>query len=192
MPYTTLYLLRPRSGLPLDIKGKQMKYKYSPTLEAFFPADMLDDYAHLPDDLIDVSEQTYDSVLSARAQGLAYRIGDDGASASVAPSATHYWDGKAGKWVFNAEKQAEIDAQIIKAAIPSVVTMRQAKLAMLQMDLLDEVDAVIAAPETPRSLKIEWEYGSEVSRDWVDTLGMANMGLSDKQLDDLFILAGTK
>ena len=97
-----------------------MKYKYSPTLEAFFPADMLDDYAHLPDDLIDVSEQTYDSVLSARAQGLAYRIGYDGASVSIAPSAIHYWDGKAGKWVFNESKQDELDAQAEKHAVEAV------------------------------------------------------------------------
>ena len=93
------------------------------------------------------------------------------------------------------EVQAYLSTQrelIAAAAIPSVVTMRQAKLALLKIDLLDEVDAVIAAAETPRSLKIEWEYGSEVCRDWVDTLGLAKMlGLSDKQLDDLFVLAAS-
>ena len=112
-----------------------MKYKYSPTLEAFFPADMLDDYAHLPDDLIDVSEQTYDSVLSARAQGLAYRIGGDGASVSVAPSATHYWDGKAGKWVFNDSKQDELDAQAEKYAIEAVKQALQSHIDAVAIGL---------------------------------------------------------
>lgn len=79
---------------------------------------------------------------------------------------------------------------ILKISIPHAVTMRQAKLALLQAGLLDDVDAVIAAEATPKSIKIEWEYASEVQRDWVNTLGLAEMlGLTDAQLDDLFILA---
>ena len=88
-----------------------MKYKYSPALDAFYPVDMLDAYADLPTDLMDVSEQAYDAVLHARSQGLAYRIADDGSSVSVAPSSTHDWDTKAGKWVLNKTKQAELAAQ---------------------------------------------------------------------------------
>ena len=93
-----------------------MKYKYSLTLDAFYPVDMLNAYTDLPADLIDVSEQVYETVLHARAQGLAYRIADDGASAIVAPSSTHDWDTKAGKWVLNTEKQADFDAQAQKQA----------------------------------------------------------------------------
>lgn len=71
-------------------------------------------------------------------------------------------------------------------------TMRQAKLALLQAGLLDEVDAAIAAEATPKAVKIEWEYASEVQRDWVNTLGLAEMlGLSDEQLDNLFVLAAS-
>ena len=105
-----------------------MKYKYSPTLEAFFPADMLDDYAHLPDDLIDVSEQTYDSVLSARAQGLAYLVADDGTLVRVAPSVTHEWDAKADQWVLNDSKQDELDAQAEKHAVDAVKHALQAHI----------------------------------------------------------------
>ncbi len=100
-----------------------MKYKYSLALDTFYPVDMLDAYTDLPVDLMDVSEQTHDAVLHARTQGqgLAYRIADDGASVSVAPSATHDWDEKAGKWVFNAAKQAEFDAHAQKQAIINAV-----------------------------------------------------------------------
>ena len=93
-----------------------MEYKYSPTLEAFYPVEMLDAYADLPTDLMDVSEQAYDAVLHARSQGLAYRIADDGSSVSVAPSSTHDWDTKAGKWVLDKAKQAEFDAQAAQVA----------------------------------------------------------------------------
>ncbi len=97
-----------------------MKYKHSPALEAFYPADMLDAYADLPIDLMDVSEQTYDAVLHARSQGLAYRIAADGASVSIAPSATHDWDAKKNQWVLNESKQDELDAQAEKHAVEAV------------------------------------------------------------------------
>jgi len=80
----------------------------------------------------------------------------------------------------------------LAAAPPKTVTMRQAKLALLQAGLLDDVDAAIAAESTPKSIKIEWEYASEVQRDWVNTLGLAaTLGLTDEQLDDLFVLAAS-
>ena len=98
-----------------------MKYKYSPALDAFYPVDMLDAYADLPTDLMDVSEQAYDAVLHVRSQGLAYRIADDGSSVSVAPSSTHDWDTKVGKWVLNVERQTIIDAHAQKQAIINAV-----------------------------------------------------------------------
>lgn len=71
---------------------------------------------------------------------------------------------------------------------PVVVSMRQAKLALLQAGLLDDVDAVIA--QAPRELQIEWEYATEVNRDW-PTLATVKtlLNLTEDQLDDLFILA---
>ena len=97
-----------------------MKYKYSPTLDVFYPADMLDVYTDLPVALMDVSEPTHDAVLHARAQGLAYRIADDGASVSIAPSSIHDWDAKTGQWVLNESKQVEMEAQAEKYAIEAV------------------------------------------------------------------------
>ena len=88
-----------------------MEYKYSATLDAFYPANMLDAYADLPTDLIDVSEDTYDAILHARAEGLAYKIADDGAAVSIAPSSIHGWDAKTGQWVLNKDKQTELVAQ---------------------------------------------------------------------------------
>lgn len=79
------------------------------------------------------------------------------------------------------------------AGIQNAVTMRQARHALLNAGLLDAVDAAIAAipDETERrQAQIDWEYATEVRKDWpwVQTLSTA-LGLSEEQLDQLFIEA---
>lgn len=78
--------------------------------------------------------------------------------------------------------------------IPSVVTMRQARLALLQQGLLPQVQAAIDSLPSPQkeAAQIEWDYSSEVHRDkpFVQLLGAA-LGLTEVQLDDLFTLAST-
>ena len=75
------------------------------------------------------------------------------------------------------------------------VTMRQARLALLDLDLLSSIDeAINAMPEPDKTkAKIEWEYAAVVERnsDWVSDLGQ-QLGLSDVQIDALFRLAATK
>lgn len=72
--------------------------------------------------------------------------------------------------------------------VPQIVTIRQAKLALLQAGLLDDVDAAVA--QADRATQIEWEYATEVRRDWSTLLTLqAALGLSDQQVDDLFISA---
>lgn len=75
-----------------------------------------------------------------------------------------------------------------------VVTMRQARLALLQQGLLPQVQVSIDSLPSPQkeAAQIEWDYSSEVHRDkpFVLTLGAA-LGLTEVQLDDLFTLAST-
>jgi len=85
------------------------------------------------------------------------------------------------------EAQAVIDAE--KARIPKSVSMRQARLALLAADLLDTVDAAIN--QAGGAAKIEWEYAATVERDSTLVSGMtAALGLTEQQLDDLFLAAG--
>lgn len=79
-------------------------------------------------------------------------------------------------------------------AIPEVVTMRQARLALLQAGLLAQVNTAVAnmpgaAGDTAR---IEWEFSSTVERNrpLVQSL-IGALGLTESQLDDLFRLAAT-
>ena len=87
--------------------------------------------------------------------------------------------------------QEEIDEyleQQRKASVPLAVSMRQAKLALLQVQLLEAVNTAIAVG--PANIQIEWEYATEVPRDWPTISAMQeSLGLTDRQLDDLFVLA---
>lgn len=93
------------------------------------------------------------------------------------------------------EQEADAIAQDLKSKTPATVTMRQARLALLDLDLLSSIDeAINAMPEPDKTkAKIEWEYAAVVERnsDWVSDLGQ-QLGLSDTQIDDLFRLAATK
>ena len=74
------------------------------------------------------------------------------------------------------------------------VTMRQARLALLNAGLLDTVNTSIAAMAGAQgtAARIEWEYSQEVQRDKGLVLALGTqLGLSSEQLDDLFTLANT-
>lgn len=89
---------------------------------------------------------------------------------------------------------AEYVAPPVQVLIPSFVTMRQARLALLQQGLLSQVQTAIDSLPSPQkeAAQIEWDYSSEVHRDkpFVQLLGAA-LGLSNEELDDLFVLAST-
>ena len=90
-------------------------------------------------------------------------------------------------WTVRALTPEEIEARR-KESVPAVVSMRQARLALLAAGLLDDVEAAIAAG--PQAARIEWEYATEVQRDYGLVLQLAPvLGLTDRQLDDLFVAA---
>lgn len=80
------------------------------------------------------------------------------------------------------------------ALVPKVVTMRQARLALLSANLLSAVTTAINSLPSPQkeAAGIEWEYSQTVERNrgFVLTLGAA-LGLTDLELDNLFTLAST-
>lgn len=71
------------------------------------------------------------------------------------------------------------------ASIPSSLSMRQARLALLGAGLLDAVQAGILA--MPQAAQIEWDYATTVERSspLVATLA-ASLGLTSEALDALF------
>jgi len=73
---------------------------------------------------------------------------------------------------------------------PSVVSMRQARLALLQEGLLTNVN--LAIQQGSEADKITWEYATEVNKNdsLVQNMAIA-LGLSQDELDNLFNLAST-
>ena len=82
------------------------------------------------------------------------------------------------------------DGFVPPAPVPQAVTMRQARLALLSLGLLDDVEAVlqaIADPVQRQAALVTWEYSSHVERcnPLIEALQPA-LGLSAATLDDLF------
>lgn len=85
----------------------------------------------------------------------------------------------------------EVTDGVLILSIPQVVTMRQARLALLSMALLDDIPLAIAQLPSPRKeqAEIEWEYSQTVERTkpFVISIGAA----LNFDLDELFTLAAT-
>jgi len=96
------------------------------------------------------------------------------------PSANHTWNGSA--WV------------PAPLPVPSVVTMRQARLALLQAGLLAQVNTAVAnmPGAAGDAARIEWTFSSTVERNHPLVQSVTGaLGLTESQLDDLFRLAAT-
>lgn len=78
--------------------------------------------------------------------------------------------------------------------VPEVVSMRQARLALLGAGLLEQINTAIANAEgiEGEAGRIEWEYAQEVRRDSLLVAGLsAALELSEESLDNLFTAAST-
>lgn len=74
--------------------------------------------------------------------------------------------------------------------IPQKVTAFQAKAALLHADYLDNVEALMAAPETPRIVKLAWAEALHFERNSPTVAAMAAaLGLTDAEIDALFSFA---
>jgi hypothetical protein len=90
----------------------------------------------------------------------------------------------------------DLDTAISRINNPTatVVTNRQARLALLQAGLLDTVNTTISTLGSPdaHAIQIEWEYASEIRRDSPLVVGLGGMlGLTEVQISELFELAST-
>lgn len=78
--------------------------------------------------------------------------------------------------------------------IPQEITMRQARLVLLENGLLADVQTAIGSLPEPSKTKaqIEWDYSNALQRDnsFVTVLGAA-LGLTDEDIDNLFIEGAT-
>lgn len=76
--------------------------------------------------------------------------------------------------------------------VPKSVTMRQARLALLQAGKLSVVNAAIASMSGAQgdAARIEWEFSNEVRRAQPLVAALASvLGMSSSEVDQLFITA---
>jgi len=93
-------------------------------------------------------------------------------------------------WTVRDQTPEEIAAH--RPLVPNEVTMRQARLALLTIGVLDQVTPAIEALEgmERETARIEWNYSSVVHRDSPLVMMMgAALGLGGDELDHLFITA---
>lgn len=85
----------------------------------------------------------------------------------------------------NSEQMQERLKLYTENGTPRSVSIRQAKLALLEMGLLDEVEAIVKNGD--RATQISWEYATEFDRDNALILKFQkDLKLSDEQVDELF------
>ena len=80
-----------------------------------------------------------------------------------------------------------------KLTVPTKITLRQARLALLNINLLDAVEQVITNIQDPlkrKAAQIDWEYAEYINRT-SDLISVLEPGLqlTSDQIDDLFIAA---
>ena len=78
----------------------------------------------------------------------------------------------------------------LQPIIPQTVTRFQARAALYQAGLLDQVETLMNDPETPTLARLAWQDAQSFERQSPTIAAMATaLGLTDAQLDDLFIAA---
>lgn len=84
-----------------------------------------------------------------------------------------------------SEEISAIESIVLPIIIPTL-SMRQARLALLSVGLLDEVEAAITTPDN----RIWWDYSTTVERNHplVDAVLIA-LGKSPEEIDQMFIEA---
>jgi hypothetical protein len=100
---------------------------------------------------------------------------------------------KAGEYGPVSMPEAGATALIFAKGESVTVHMRQLRLALLDLNLLDSVKTTIENMEdspSKQKIKIEWEYSTEINRndEWINDL-LLRMQLSKAQIDKLFFAA---
>jgi hypothetical protein len=114
-------------------------------------------------------------------------------NSSIPPEAVPISDAVWAEWSAASQRKLWAGGELLDvpeagpgpAPIPSSITARQARLALLQADLLDQVDAAVAKAD--RAAQVEWQYASTIDRHSTLVASLAaSVPLTDAQLDQLF------
>ena len=96
--------------------------------------------------------------------------------------------------ILEKDNYDDLHAMELRARKPSVATPLQIRLALIKLDMLEQIQNFIAALQEPAKTIVltEWEYTLEFNKNssTIQSLG-AQMGLTEEQLDEIFELAAS-
>ena len=97
------------------------------------------------------------------------------------PNSYSVLDEDSKSWIEDMELKKEYE----KSLIPRTITLRQARLYLLSINLLDDLENIISQN---RVYQIEWEYANQIEREspLVVILGQA-LELNEERIDEMFI-----
>lgn len=111
---------------------------------------------------------------------------EDGACIPADPANTDY----AAYLAWRAEGNTPEPADLVAPTVPQVVSRFQARAALHLAGLLDDVEALMAAPDTPALAKLAWADAMEFERQSPTIAALAGaVGLTEQDIDALFITA---
>ena len=101
----------------------------------------------------------------------------------LVPNQFDKWDEISKNWIEDIELKKEYEESLI----PKTITLRQARLYLLSIELLDDLEEII---NQNRAYQIEWEYANqiEIESPLVKILGQT-LNLEDEQIDNMFMEA---
>ena len=137
--------------------------KYSEKTKSFY--DLTLNYPDLPDDLIDVTEVEYQSVLIAREEGCPFEFIDGKLTVyDKCPGTFYEWSNKTKTWVLNQEKKD------------------RAAVAKEQIDILqDELELELAEDEEVTAAKLKVWKAYRVKLNKVDVINPVWPDLPEKE-----------
>ena len=99
------------------------------------------------------------------------------------PNSYSVWNEDTKSWIEDMGLKKEYE----KSLIPRTITLRQARLYLLSINLLDNLENII---NQNRAYQIEWEYANQIEREspLVTILGQA-LNLDRDAIDDMFMEA---
>ena len=99
------------------------------------------------------------------------------------PNSYSVWNEDTKSWIEDITLKEEYE----KSLIPKTITLRQARLYLLSINLLDDLEDII---NQSRAYQIEWEYANQIEREstLITILGQA-LHLDSDVIDNMFMEA---
>ena len=101
----------------------------------------------------------------------------------LVPKQFDKWDEISKNWIEDIELKKEYE----KSLIPKTITLRQARLYLLSIGLLDDLENII---NQNRAYQIEWEYANQIEKEspLVSIMGQT-LVLTSSDIDNMFMEA---